>query len=601
MRCVHGSWLVCLLLLPLSTLAIDCGEAPGLAQEIAALRDTDPVTGLERVDEALADLRQGDVDCPVGEALLLRARVSNLVVLGRQAEGLQSMDKALALIDQADQIDPEHRAVIHLTAGVLYWNTEAHDDAITHYMVALEASREAGDEAGAARAAGNLGNLYNTIGDLARARSYHEQALEGFERAGTVLGQAGSRVNLAALAGRIARHARGAGDEVGAEEAFSEMLEHGRIAMALFEILENPRGRAYAATNIASAYTGLGQPQEALVYHLEALSIHQEVGDVANAFETQISMFDAYRQMAEYAQARDVLDEAAELMSEGNLAQAMEVTQRRVELAEDQRDFEEALRYQKEITTLRRLIADNQMVARVEEVRLALESEQRQRQLELLMSEAEISELRLHRQQVTIVAVILMVILLLGSLILLYSRYRSRVRSSHQFERAARTDPLTGLANRREMLERLAAAHADCHRSQSVHALILIDIDDFKDINDTHGHAAGDQVLRQVADIFQSAIRGRDVVARWGGEEFLLLLPLTDLAGAQTVAENIRSELSASTTDSAVENPDPTLTMGVTELTTHKSIDQALAEADAALYRGKRAGKNRVELHESPF
>ncbi len=159
---------------------------------------------------------------------------------------------------------------------------------------------------------------------------------------------------------------------------------------------------------------------------------------------------------------------------------------------------------------------------------------------------------------------------------------------------ASRTDALTGLANRRAFLEVAAAEVQRMRRTKRPFSLILSDIDGFKRINDELGHAAGDIVLREVAARARTAVRRLDTAARWGGEEFVFLLPETPMDGAVRAAESMRSALAAA--PFAVEGGSFAITMsfGVAEHTLGEAVEATMAVADRALYGAKNAGRDRV-------
>jgi diguanylate cyclase (GGDEF)-like protein len=161
-------------------------------------------------------------------------------------------------------------------------------------------------------------------------------------------------------------------------------------------------------------------------------------------------------------------------------------------------------------------------------------------------------------------------------------------------ERQALVDGLTGLANRRACSDALHAETARAERLETPLSVVLADLDGFKDVNDAHGHAVGDEVLRAFADVLRETLRESDVAGRWGGEEFLLLLPGADEEGAAHLAERVRVALADRSIRSA---PDlrVTASFGVAEFAGHPSPEQLVAAADGALYRAKRAGKDRVE------
>ena len=161
-------------------------------------------------------------------------------------------------------------------------------------------------------------------------------------------------------------------------------------------------------------------------------------------------------------------------------------------------------------------------------------------------------------------------------------------------ERQALVDGLTGLANRRAASDQLHAEAARSERLETPLSVVLADLDEFKEVNDVHGHAVGDEVLRVVAEVLRETLRESDVAGRWGGEEFLLLLPGADEEGAAQLAERVRVALTARSIPS-VPGLRVTASFGVAEYDGETNPEQLLEAADGALYRAKRAGKDRVE------
>ena len=161
-------------------------------------------------------------------------------------------------------------------------------------------------------------------------------------------------------------------------------------------------------------------------------------------------------------------------------------------------------------------------------------------------------------------------------------------------ERQALVDGLTGLANRRAASDALHAEAARAERLETQLSVVLGDLDEFKEVNDLHGHAVGDEVLRVVAEVLRETLRESDVTGRWGGEEFLLLLPGANEEGAAQLAERVRVALAARSIPS-VPGLRVTASFGVAEYAGETNPEQLLEAADGALYRAKRAGKDRVE------
>jgi diguanylate cyclase (GGDEF)-like protein len=170
------------------------------------------------------------------------------------------------------------------------------------------------------------------------------------------------------------------------------------------------------------------------------------------------------------------------------------------------------------------------------------------------------------------------------------------LRSRRELDYVARVDSLTGLRNRRDVEETLLATISAAQRRQTSLAVLLIDVDDFKNINDTLGHKAGDAVLVDIALNLRAAMRIEDVLGRWGGEEFLAVLPDTDGVGALVIAERLRARVADQVATGS--QPTVTITIGVAVWVTG-GPDELVSRADAALYAGKAAGRNNVQL--APF
>ena len=155
----------------------------------------------------------------------------------------------------------------------------------------------------------------------------------------------------------------------------------------------------------------------------------------------------------------------------------------------------------------------------------------------------------------------------------------------------ARIDALTGLANRRALEEVLAAEISRAHRFAHQLAVVVLDLDRFKEINDSFGHGAGDVMLRAVSRLLTSLARQGDTVARWGGEEFVVVLPETDLPGALRFAERLRRTIEAH----AVGDMRTSASCGVATMLPDDTVEALLGAADRALYQAKSNGRNRTE------
>jgi diguanylate cyclase (GGDEF)-like protein len=166
---------------------------------------------------------------------------------------------------------------------------------------------------------------------------------------------------------------------------------------------------------------------------------------------------------------------------------------------------------------------------------------------------------------------------------------------SETFEQQAISDSLTGLFNRRAATQEVNAEIGRFHRNAEPFALVLGDIDDFKRYNDKYGHQAGDQVIKHVADLLVNNTRPYDIISRWGGEEFLIMLPGCTLKESVKIINTLRETISTHPLSYKHHTIEITVTFGIAEFGRASTLNDAIEAADQALYSGKKNGKNRVE------
>jgi diguanylate cyclase (GGDEF)-like protein len=170
--------------------------------------------------------------------------------------------------------------------------------------------------------------------------------------------------------------------------------------------------------------------------------------------------------------------------------------------------------------------------------------------------------------------------------------YYKRLKILHMYESVAKTDTLTGATSRYACELVLDMENKRNLRYQTSFSILMIDIDDFKKINDTYGHLVGDAVLRALVTCIEMRLRDMDVICRWGGEEFIVILPDTSQSEAEKVAQTLRASVESFDFEKVVR---VTISIGVaTTKDVHQSIDSMIKKADDALYEAKKSGKNRV-------
>jgi two-component system, cell cycle response regulator len=166
-------------------------------------------------------------------------------------------------------------------------------------------------------------------------------------------------------------------------------------------------------------------------------------------------------------------------------------------------------------------------------------------------------------------------------------------------DRMSRTDALTGLYNRRHLDEELLRQESTASRHQDPLCVLLLDIDHFKRVNDTHGHLAGDLVLRGFADRLRAELRAGDIAGRWGGEEFLVIMPRTDADGGYEVAERLRRATAAKPISAGEVDIDVSVSGGCVS-SMGDSAEDLLHLADSCLYRAKESGRNKIITDSVP-
>jgi diguanylate cyclase (GGDEF)-like protein len=185
---------------------------------------------------------------------------------------------------------------------------------------------------------------------------------------------------------------------------------------------------------------------------------------------------------------------------------------------------------------------------------------------------------------------------LLVTLVVVFLTHLALMRYQHNLEEMASTDKLTGLLNRHAFTILIAKLMAEYRREPRPICVLLADIDHFKQVNDCHGHMAGDKVLAGVARLLQEALREADLAVRWGGEEFLVVLKGCDLNEAARIAEILRRRVAAAPIAADDQNIAVEISIGVAEYDGIETPAQTVNRADAALYRAKREGRNRVTV-----
>jgi len=351
---------------------------------------------------------------------------------------------------------------------------------------------------------------------------------------------------------------------------------------------------------IANIHIAQGHANEAIALLLAHDAELQRTNSAQDASEFHSVLARAYLISGDLANARhyaaSTIEKAVRNPTSKPLADAYEVLSR---VAQREGDYRAALEFHEQYTA-----ADKRHIGQTSAQALAFQMVN-QRVLDkkrLLVALNEKNQMLLLQQQVSEKSAeserlyILLLLLVIGFITLWTYRLK---RSQERFARLARRDGLTGIVNREHFMDQSKAMLQACARSQRELCLILIDLDNFKNVNDTHGHIAGDGVLKQTVEMCQLHMRANDLFGRLGGEEFGVMLADCTLEAAHHRAEELREAVESFARAGVEVTVTASFGVATVRLSGYE-LRQMLIHADSALYRAKRNGRNRVEVFIAP-
>ncbi|MCK4654413.1 MAG: GGDEF domain-containing protein [Candidatus Cloacimonetes bacterium] len=478
------------------------------------------------------------------------------------------------------------------------------------------------------RAYNSIATAYAILRDYEKSIVYWQKSLNTCEKSGNVPGIVSDIEKIAEIYINWNK--------------FEKSIEYYNKALKIYEFKNDNEGIARSLNNIGKVYKESGKYDTALEYFLRALKFEEE--------NVRVMMRDDYLHYSEVYGAIGKEDKALEYYKlYTTMKDTIESEKRFQKISDMQKRYEEEkqqrmielLQKDKEIKELEL----RQLLLEREKKEKEYEAEKKQRQIEILnkdkairdlelrqaryekdkikkkietfQKDKEIKDLELAKKEIELSKqkTVQRYYYLLGALILLFAaislnQARSLSKANKQLEKAnddlekanikleliAKTDPLTNLSNRRDMIEKIEHEQKRFGRNGKPFILVMSDIDYFKSVNDRYGHDGGDFVLESIAKLMQSVVRKQDIVGRWGGEEFLILLPETDLEGGRALAEKIRKNISITPYVFSDKKIPITMTFGVSVYNKPMDLDLCIKKADEALYKGKKRGKNCVVL-----
>ena len=451
-------------------------------------------------------------------------------------------------------------ALTHNDLGLIYGNLSDFEGALEHLLEGLRILRE--------NSPSRLGTLLNNIGNVYLELDDHAEALTFFRSAAEAIRAEGDSWRNEAIAlGNVGRASLGI-------EKYDDALEWIERSLAIYEAKNDPVYLAPTLARYGSALAGAGRAEEAAVTFRRALNLidsstHREFAD------------EVLYEFGKFELAQNRAEHAVELLSRGlDEIPAGEVTGRVHDLHlalarayEAVDDARESLVHYKAYHRVKEAVASSTITVRIRRLMMQFDVERARQQEELFRlrnvhlanANAELQEL--HRQL---------------------------EEKNQELHEISIKDALTDLFNRRYLDSQLGVEVSRAHRYQRPLCAAMCDIDHFKEINDRFSHSVGDEVLKRIAILLRESARVTDVISRYGGEEFLLILPDTDLSGAERFTERLRARVADFPWEDIAGGLRVTLSIGVALLDDTMDGPSLLSAADERLYRAKRDGRDRV-------
>lgn len=404
-----------------------------------------------------------------------------------------------------------------------------------------------------------MGACFERIGDPWQAERLMQEGLALAERHGGTYPRLASLNNLSAVTIGAFHLLSGGVDPAAAQAALQRSVDYARRAQALLPALGDPFFEVFIDGNLGEALLHLGLLDEAEAMLQRALQRARQLGFTAQSRRIRCSVAEGLCARGRHAEARTLMQEVWDEGAQG-LPQATLI---RLHLAWHRACralglIEEALDHHEQAEVMQRQRAARQLRAQSELLVTRVEAEQNRLQAERARLEAQ----------------------------------TERARAAEMALHAAQ-DPLTGLGNRRYLDQHLPALLQQAEARRLPLGLALLDIDHFKHINDRHGHLCGDGVLSLLAQMLRENTRADDLLARIGGEEFLVVLPHTEADRASEVCDRLRQRVAEHDWGSLATGLQVTISIGLAQAPRYE-MEGLFARADRALYRAKQAGRNRV-------
>lgn len=506
-----------------------------------------------------------------------------LNIANRAHEGLQATSEALAWAQLNENTSLSTLAL--LIRGDLY--TGSGD-----FYTALQGLQQAEALATSEQVWFNKGVIASAIALVYEYRNENQLAIPKYQQAVDYQRQSGNSFQLSAALYGLGRAQKNIGQVETAETHLTESLALAKQAHSL-------NGMAYAQSELGRIDLIRGNLDSAEQTFRESLAIFEQTRLQPALFELNLTLANVLIVQKKLPDAKAHIDLAYQYIDPQHMAEQTSILNEvyAMYLAVSG-DVQQAYEMFNQVALIRNQLSSQQSAEKLHQIRAQHEVDLAERETRLLEQQNRLQQLQLESSQQRSTLLILLSVGLVVILALLALLMVRSVQAKNHFKRLASIDSLTGLANRRAAQVAIQNQIDLAQRHQYPLSIAMGDIDFFKEINDRHGHAAGDRVLEAFGELCRSSLRRTDVVGRMGGEEFVFAFPHTELAAAKSKLHDLATGAKQAGSNLHIEGLNLTLSFGLTTVGNSKSVESVLKQADHALYRAKANGRDCVEVFD---
>ena len=522
--------------------------------------------------------------------------------MGNYVVALEYSLKGLELHKLLD--DPIGRAQSQSGAGIIYRYIGLYEKSIESFLKANSYYKKVNDVNGIAKTSIQMGLIYTRLKQFEQARSFYQLAIDQSE-------------NEVALNTRAAAYR-----ELAVIDLNNKNYESAKVmaqkALSIYQLRNEKEHESVVTRILGNIYRDEGNKSNAILFYSKSLALATEVGSkkyqakaqtplakilIDEDVDESIRLLTSSLRMAtaandKYQQLYAIRYLVRAEKMKGNLAKALSYSEEETKLVITIQDNKE----EQQLVTEKASLYAHKMEMELESLRKKAKLDQlellsKNNEIEIAGQAKVISDLNLIKNRYTNIALVSLLVICIAMVAFMYRRFSDSKKHNKELDYLAARDPLTNCYNRRILFNFMNRDFSDLD-ALSEYSVLMVDVDHFKDVNDTFGHSTGDDVLRGVVNILQGIVREADTVARYGGEEFCVVLPTANLERAMKIAETIRESVE----ENSIKGVNITCSIGVSSIKFNaKSVSEILEQADIALYKSKALGRNRVTVWDKSF